>query len=114
EPVGTGTNISDAQIHSAIEALNRDYRKMPGTIGDGQGVDTKVEFMLAVRDPNNNPHSGINRVNGTSIPLYAEEGISAGQSSGANEVNIKNLSRWPNSFAYNVWVVSEIEDNNGG
>ncbi len=38
--VGVDENISDEQIHSAIQALNEDFRKMPGTNGDGNGVDT--------------------------------------------------------------------------
>ncbi|TVR37357.1 MAG: PKD domain-containing protein, partial [Cryomorphaceae bacterium] len=114
EPLGSGTNISDAQIYSAIDALNEDYRKMAGTNGDGNGVDVEIEFCLAVRDPDNNPHSGINRVDGTVVPLYADQGITAGMGQGANEMAIKNLSRWPNQQYYNIWVVSEIENNNGG
>lgn len=114
EPIGSGTNISDEQVLSAIEGLNEDYRKMPGTNGDGIGVDTDIEFCLAVRDPDNNPTNGINRVDGSVVSLYATEGITAGQGSGANEMDVKNLSRWPNQQYYNIWVVAEIEDNDGG
>jgi PKD repeat protein len=114
EPVGSGTNISDAQVLSAITALNQDYRKMAGTNGDGAGVDIEIEFCLAVRDPNGNATTGINRVNGSSVALYATEGITAGQGSGAVEMDVKNLSRWPNNQYYNIWVVNEIENNNGG
>src|SRR5690554_6772903 len=113
EPVGSGTNISDEQIYSAINALNEDYRKMPGTNGDGAGVDTDIEFCLAVRDPDDNPTNGINRVDGRVVSLYEEQGITAGQGQGAVEMNVKNLSRWPNQQYYNIWIVSEIENNNG-
>jgi hypothetical protein len=29
-------------------------------------------------------------------------------------VAIKNLSKWPNARYYNIWIVSEIDNNNGG
>ena len=114
DALGSGSNISDEQVWSAINGLNEDYRKMAGTNGDGDGADIEVEFCLAQRDPDDNPHSGINRVNGCSVTDYCNEGITAGQGQGANEMNVKNLSRWPNQDYYNIWVVTEIENNNGG
>ncbi|MEZ7816831.1 MAG: hypothetical protein QMB07_01695, partial [Flavobacteriales bacterium] len=50
EPLSIGTNISEAQILSAIDALNEDFRKEVGTNGFGLGVDTEIEFCLAKRD----------------------------------------------------------------
>ena len=113
EAVGVGNNISDAQVNSAITALNNMYRKKAGTYGDGGGVDMEIEFQLATRDPNCNPTTGIVRVNGSSVPNYATMGVKSNVS-GADEIAIKNLSRWPNTDYYNIWVVSEIENNNGG
>jgi hypothetical protein len=114
DELGTGSNISDEQVWSAINGLNEDYRKMAGTNGDGSGADIEVEFCLAQRDPDDNAHSGINRISGCSITDYCSEGITAGQGQGANELDVKNLSRWPNQDYYNIWVVTEIENNNGG
>ncbi len=114
EPVGTGVNITEAQVQSAIDRLNEDYRKMPGTNGFGDGVDVEVEFCLASRDPNGNVTDGINRVNASSLTGYATEGISAGQGSGANETSLKALSKWDRDEYYNIWIVNEIEDNDGG
>lgn len=114
EAVGTGSNISDAQIYSAINALNQDFRKMTGTLGDGDGADIEVEFCLAQRDPSGNPTNGINRINGCSVPKYCDEGITSGGAKGANETAVKSLSQWHNKSYYNIWVVSEINDNNGG
>jgi len=111
---GTGSNITDEQVYSAINGLNEDYRKMPGTNGDGDGEDIGVEFCLAQRDPDGNPTTGINRVNGCSVTDYCSEGITAGNGQGASEITVKNLSRWPNQEYYNIWVVTEIENNNGG
>lgn len=112
ESIGQGTNISDEQVQSAITALNEDFRKLPGTNGDGDGVDVGIEFCLASRDPEGNPSTGINRVNGSSVPLYATEGIRATGSAGAVEMDVKELSVWPRADYMNVWVVSEIENNN--
>jgi hypothetical protein len=114
EPVGSGTNISDAQIQSAITALNEDFRRMPGTNGFGAGVDVNIEFCLAQRDPSGNPTTGIVRVNGTSVPNYATEGITAGAGEGADELAVKSLSTWPRTSYVNIWVVTEIENNDGG
>ena len=50
-PIGVEENISDAQILSAVHALNEDFRKVEGSIGDGLGVDVLVEFELAKRTP---------------------------------------------------------------
>jgi len=114
EPVGTGSNISDAQVHSAITALNEDFRRMSGTNGFGNGVDIGVDFCLAVRDPNGDPTNGIVRVNGSSVTNYATQGITAGQGQGAEELAVKALSTWPRTSYVNIWVVNEIENNNGG
>ena len=110
--IGMGANITDEQIASAITALNEDFRKLEGSNGDGDGVDVGLEFCLASRDPNGNPTTGINRVNGSSVPLYETQGIAATGSLGADEVAVKSLSVWPRASYLNIWVVTEIEDNN--
>lgn len=109
EDIGNGSNISTTQIHSAIQALNEDYRKIAGSNGDGNGVDVGFEFCLALRDPYNQPSNGIVRVDGRSVNLYEQQGIVD-----LNEEAVKDLSRWPNSDYYNIWLVSEINDNDGG
>jgi len=114
EDEGIGSNISDEQIQSAVDGLNEDFRKMAGTNGDGAGVDVEFNFCLAARDPDGNPTDGINRINASSIPSYATEGITVGQGSGADETAVKALSRWPRADYYNIWIVNEIEDNDGG
>ncbi len=116
EPVGTGTNISDAQILSAVDALNRDFRRTSADNGIalGAGVDTKIQFCLAQRDPNGYRHSGINRVNGTVVVDYKEFGILYVDPDPMynNDFALKSLSFWDNRYYLNVWVVSEIEGNN--
>jgi hypothetical protein len=105
EAIGTGSNISEAQILSAINNLNQAYRNQaPYT-----GVDTEIEFCLAQRDPNGNPHSGINRVSGNSVTNYSTQGIIS-----TNELAVKALSKWDNTKYYNFWIVAEIDNNDGG
>lgn len=116
EEIGQGSNISDEQVMSAIDALNEDFRKLPGSNGDGAGVDCMIEFCLAKRDPDGNSTNGVIRVDGTSVTDYAEMGIEATGSAGADEGDVKALSTWPREDYMNIWVVNEIEDNdaNGG
>lgn len=111
EALGTLTNISDAQIMSAIDALNRDFRRTSadGGISQGAGPDTEIQFCLASTDPGGNPHSGINRIDGSSVPNYNNLGITTSGGS-PNESQVKNLSKWDNRYYLNVWVVSEIEN----
>ncbi|MES2138142.1 MAG: M43 family zinc metalloprotease [Bacteroidota bacterium] len=110
EAVGTGTNISNAQILSAISSLTNAYRKLAGSQFDGNGVDTGIEFCLAQKDPSGNPTTGINRINGTGTANYENIGVDGN----LNEVQVKALSFWDNQKYYNIWVVSEIDNNGGG
>ena len=109
EPIGTGSNISDIQIQQAIAGLNDRFRNV-----NGLGADVELEFCLASTDPNGNSTNGINRVNGSSVANYSANGITptGNPCSGAVATVIKDLSRWPVSDYYNIWVVSEI--CNGG
>jgi plastocyanin/PDZ domain-containing secreted protein len=111
EPVGTGTNISDAQIQSAITNLNDVYR---GNTANSP-IDFEIQFSLAQQDSNCNPHSGINRIDASSVPNYSTGGVDYYEDGGeADENTLKNLSRWPETEYFNIWIVSEIEDNDGG
>ena len=69
-----------------------------------------MEFCLASIDPNGNSTNGINRVDGSGVANYSANGITptGNPCSGAIETAIKDLSRWPVSDYYNIWVVSEI------
>ena len=109
EAVGTGTNISDAQIQSAIDNLNDSYS------GSGSYItNMNIDFALAKRDGDCNPSTGIIRVDGSSTSDYATEGLTYNGSSSNNEEIIKNLSKYPNDEFYNIWIVSEINNNGAG
>ncbi|MGB4847856.1 MAG: hypothetical protein WBP41_08055, partial [Saprospiraceae bacterium] len=104
EPIGTGSNISDAQINDAINGLNA---RFANTIGAGLNIE--INFCLATRSPEGCPTTGINRVNGSGVPNYTANGISVSSfQCGADEHAIKDLSRWSPLEYYNIWVVHNI------
>jgi|GEM_PF-1346191 len=103
EQIGYQTNIPDEQILGAIDGLNERYANI-----NGAGVDIGITFCLANRDPNGCPTSGINRVDGSGIPGYKEEGITWDGNCGVDEHAVKDLSKWPTWEYYNIWVVNDI------
>ena len=70
EPVGSGRNISDAQILSQIAVLTEDYQRLNAdaqtTPLEFQGVagSLDLEFVLAKQDPEGFATNGIVRVQG--------------------------------------------------
>jgi hypothetical protein len=101
-------NISDAQVKTQIEVLNRDFRK---TNADAAGVpepfaaladDALVEFGLAVRDPDGGPTSGITRTRTTAV---AFEGTIA-EMDRAIKATLGGAKAWPADRYLNVWVCS--------
>lgn len=67
EAVGTLPNVSDAQLISQIDQLNKDYRKLNNdtnlvpSVWKPVAADCEIEFCLATVDPSGNPTSGITR-----------------------------------------------------
>ena len=98
DAIGTGENITDAQVLSQIDVLNQDFRRLSGTPGfnsDPNGADTEIEFCMAVVDPSGNPTNGINRVNlGTAS--YTMNGV---------ETNVKPATQWDPTQYCNMWSV---------
>lgn len=107
DAVGEGANLSEAQVHSAIDALNVDF---DGSLG---GADIGITFELASRDPEGDPASGIVRVNVANIlPEFAEHGIVTDDLSAQTaDAAVKALSHWPESDYLNIYVASKL---NGG
>ncbi|MBL7954922.1 MAG: PKD domain-containing protein [Flavobacteriales bacterium] len=113
----TGTDIgtiSDAQVQDAIKVLNQRYRKVPGSLGAGSGVDTQIEFALAVRDPQGNCTNGITRHNMTGNTAYMNDGVQYFGANGITESQVRAVSVWDQTKYYNMWLVSEFDGNGGG
>jgi hypothetical protein len=64
-------NISDAKIQSQVDVMNADFRRLNADASStpsafaGVAADARLEFALAVRDPNCNPTTGITRTQTT-------------------------------------------------
>ena len=141
EEVGEGTNISDEQVFSCIENLNHRFRADTIALADltdeydahelSFAIDSKIEFCLATRDPEGNPTTGIDRQDcslleytstfsgQTSTAYYAEKGISNLSQwtlplQGIPDNVLKDQFHWPHVDYFNMYVVSEINNNNGG
>ncbi|MFM7701129.1 MAG: hypothetical protein ACKO7V_10140, partial [Bacteroidota bacterium] len=98
--IGQGSNISDEQIQAQMLALNYDFRRKAGTRGFNThpaGADTRIEFVLAGRDPSGASHKGINR-----LPYALSNSHPYGS------LGLKDLSRWPADRYLNIWVVGQI------
>ncbi|MCB0402743.1 MAG: hypothetical protein KDD41_11705, partial [Flavobacteriales bacterium] len=98
DAVGTGENISAAQVQSQIDVLNEDFRKMVGTPGNGNGVDVEIEFCLATIDPNNQTMAepGIDRYNG---------GQTSWTSTTSIDGTLKPATSWDPTKYFNMWTV---------
>ncbi|MCX6171656.1 MAG: M43 family zinc metalloprotease [Flavobacterium sp.] len=119
ESVGTGTNISDEDVKRGIQYLNNYWRKAIGTPGFGDGADMKIEFALAVQDPNGNCTNGINRVNMSGVPAYVNNGVNVSNTNGLPDYSasggvnsLKEYGRWDSTKYYNIYLVDEIDNGN--
>jgi hypothetical protein len=97
-------NISDAQIQSQIDALNRDFRKMNAETSripaefQNVAADMGVEFCLAKRQPNGLPTSGIERLYSSNATWQANDDMKRSEKGGLNP--------WDASKYLNIWVCS--------
>lgn len=100
EAEGVGRNISDAQLISQIEVLNKDFNRLNtdavSTPAEflGAAGNLNIEFVLAKQDPDGQPTDGIVRVDGNrdQWPISQEE-------------TFKALSYWPAEDYLNIWVI---------
>jgi PKD repeat protein len=92
-------NISDAQVLSAVDILNEDFRKLNNDthqiISEFKGIaaDCEIEFRLAGKDPNGNCTNGIDRI--VSLATY-------------NAGDNAKLNQWDPKKYLNIWVVNSI------
>lgn len=99
EAEGTGTNISDAQIISQIDVLNKDYKRLnadavntPAMFLPFAGV-FDIEFVLAKRDPEGLATIGIVREQGSQTSWTMRDNY-----------ELKETSYWPAEDYLNIWV----------
>jgi PKD repeat protein len=99
--VGGEENISDEQIHSAIDVLNEDFNAANDDIGNVVDEfadivgDVELEFALAKKDPNGNCTNGINRI----FSELTDDGFE----------DMKDAAPiWDRSSYMNIWVCRNI------
>ncbi|CCG54348.1 Psychrophilic metalloprotease Fpp2 precursor [Flavobacterium indicum GPTSA100-9 = DSM 17447] len=96
DAVGVNENIPDGQVLSQITVFNQDFRRLIGTPGYGAGVDTTIEFCMAVVDPNGNPTNGIDRKN-LGIASFGQAQVEAAKASTIWDPT-KYLNLWTFNF----------------
>lgn len=89
-------NLTDAEIFQGVQHLNDAFANI-NYYDQGTGVNTNFEFCLARRAPDGTATSGINRIQS---PLT--------HSTIAEELDLKNLSRWDPLNYINIWLVREL------
>jgi PKD repeat protein len=99
-------DISRAQIHDAVDILNKSFQKLNDDTGDVIPLfqpifaDCQIEFRLATLDPAGNCTDGIN---------YVQSELTYGAGD-----NVKSLIDWPSDRYLNIWVVSDIGSGAAG
>ncbi len=107
DALGSGENISDAQVMSQITVLNADFSATNSDYNSTSYYNSvkgnmDIQFCLATQDPNGLPTTGIDRVNyGT-----ASFGNAATES-------MKAATQWDPTRYFNIWVVRFGGDLNG-
>jgi hypothetical protein len=95
-------NITDEQITSQIRILNEDYRKQNADIGlvpepfKPFVADAKIEFKLAVRDPDGNSTKGITRTFTQKTAFSFDDAVKFASTGGKNA--------WSADKYLNIWV----------
>ncbi|MFY0654084.1 MAG: choice-of-anchor J domain-containing protein [Cyclobacteriaceae bacterium] len=105
EGIGFASNVADEQVHSQIEILNEDFRRLNEDASDtpeeftSVAADIQIQFVLAKRDPEGLPTSGILR----------EKGSLQSYSFGTDKA-LKSESYWPAEDYLNLWVAPLNDD----
>jgi hypothetical protein len=95
-------NISDAQILSQIDVLNKDFRMLNSDIGSvppafaGLAADCRFQFCMAQIDPNGNPTNGIVRVPTTRSNFISDDAVKSAATGGT--------PNWDCNRYLNIWV----------
>ncbi|WP_163381237.1 T9SS-dependent choice-of-anchor J family protein [Cyclobacterium sp. SYSU L10401] len=103
EPVGTGTNISEAQILDQMRIINEDFQQRNENFSItpdeflGVAASANIEFVLAKQRPEGLPTNGINRVQGPKS-IYSSRDAAL----------VADLVSWPPEEYLNIWVLPLI------
>ncbi|MPY89396.1 MAG: zinc metalloprotease [Luteitalea sp.] len=99
-------NISEDQIRSQIDVLNRDFRRLNPDVASVPAVfqplvaDARIEFQLAAVDPQGNATGGITRTQTSAASFTDNDGIKSAATGGANP--------WPSDRYLNIWTAPRL------
>ncbi|HEU5289902.1 MAG TPA: M43 family zinc metalloprotease [Cyclobacteriaceae bacterium] len=100
-PIGSEINISDAQIISQLEVLNKDFKRLNSDAGNtppeflSVAGSLNIEFVFAKQTPEGLPTTGIVRVNGIQPSWSVNQ-----------DEELKAVSYWPSEDYLNIWVTN--------
>lgn len=107
-------NITDSQVFSQIEALNRDFRKcnlseiqMAPDEFRNLATDTYIQFKLAERDPKGNTTNGITRA-------ITNKGYFLCHIDEVKKPTTGGVAAWDTDRYLNIWVCDIKDLNSGG
>ncbi len=95
----SGENISDAQVMSQLDVMNKDFRRL-NTDKDNlwpQASDAEIEFCLATRDHDGDPTCGITRT-------YTDSTKFVKAAQGMKFTATGGIDAWPTDQYLNIWV----------
>jgi hypothetical protein len=98
----TAQNISNEQVISQIDVLNRDFRATNPDVSTvpsvfaGLVADSRIEFFLATSDPAGNPTNGITRTSTSRTSFSGDDAVKSAATGGADP--------WPADRYLNMWV----------
>jgi PKD repeat protein len=107
EAIGSGTNISQAQVQSQIDVLNEDFRRLANTPGGSStnplAADIEIEFCLSPvgEDGETLAEAGIHRYNGGRSDWTTDQ----------IENQLKPTTSWNPNIFYNIWTVKFASAN---
>jgi uncharacterized protein (TIGR02145 family) len=115
-------NVAREHVLTSLQNLNDRFDNtwipywLEGEDREATSLDAGIRFVLAHRDPSGNPTTGIIRHDFSSDANFVEHGLVRESSDLLlpNELAIKQATGWPRENYLNVWVVPEIDNNNGG
>jgi hypothetical protein len=113
EAIGSGRNLSVAQIQSQIDVLNEDFRRLnanrintPAPFAT-VAADVNIQFRLACTDPNGNPTNGITRTQTSIITFDRLENPDRTTDEVATRIKFTNqggVDAWNTNSYLNIWV----------
>jgi hypothetical protein len=112
---------TDAQIQSVIDYMNASFQATHATYPqDGAGgTRIPIVFKLAARNPSCAATTGVNHVPVpvNMDPAFTSGGVNVETTLPAigtqNFEDIQDLSKWPTTEYYNIWVVHKLDGNDG-